>query len=43
LSCYNFLLLSICGLLKADPRKILSFKSVRSTKKVADSWCSYQY
>jgi len=34
-------LLSICGLLKAGPQKILSFKPVRSTKKVADpcpSW-----
>jgi len=31
-------LLSICGLLKAGPRKILSFKPVRSTKKFADPW-----
>jgi len=38
MSCNKYLLLNICGFLKAGPRKNFSFKPVRSARKVADPW-----
>jgi len=38
MNCNKYSLLNYCDFVKAGPRKIFSFKPVRSGKKVAGPW-----